>query len=313
MSIGTNFKKSVQRRTCQPARSPSTLATFPGSTCPRRRCPQWLHRSRRPRSRAADVPRLVLPPRRVPHFICVPILFPVVVTAMAAVAEKDAKVATLAAAADAPAVAAPAADGAAPADSAAPADGAASASADAEAAKVARQLEKKLKKEAQKKEQKEKKEKKAAAAAAASAKKKGESKEGMDVGKEEDFPRWYNQVITKSELIEFYDISVRRDGRGRRGGSARRAAGCWETGGWLHSGARAATAWCRRIAWVLRSALWRRGRGTAWNTVAAGVPVCLRRLTPLLDPLRVCTALSPCAIALGACSFVVTGRLLRMD
>lgn len=126
---------------------------------------------------------------------------------MAAVAEKDAKVATLAAAAEAPAVAAPAADGAAPADSAAPADGAASASADAEAAKVARQLEKKLKKEAQKKEQKEKKEKKAAAAAAASAKKKGESKEGMDVGKEEDFPRWYNQVITKSELIEFYDIS----------------------------------------------------------------------------------------------------------
>lgn len=122
---------------------------------------------------------------------------------MAAVAQNDAKTAALAAPAEAPAVAA--------ADGAAPADGAASPEADAEAvaAKAARQLEKKLKKEAQKKEQKEKKEKKAAAAAAASAKKKGESKEGMDVGKEEDFPRWYNQVITKSELIEFYDISVR--------------------------------------------------------------------------------------------------------
>lgn len=135
---------------------------------------------------------------------------------MAAVAEKDTKTAALAAPVDAPAVsttdgAAPA-DGAPPADGPPPADGTASPELDAEAvaAKAARQLEKKLKKEAQKKEQKEKKEKKAAAAAAASAKKKGESKEGMDVGKEEDFPRWYNQVITKSELIEFYDISVRR-------------------------------------------------------------------------------------------------------
>jgi len=93
----------------------------------------------------------------------------------------------------------------APADGAAPAEDSEAAA----AAKAARQLEKKLKKEQQKKEQKEKKEKKAAAAAAASAKKKGQSNEGMDVGKEEDFPRWYNQVITKSELIEFYDISVR--------------------------------------------------------------------------------------------------------
>lgn len=159
---------------------------------------------------------------------------------MAAVSEKDAMTATLAAPAEAPAVAA--ADGTAPSDGAPPADGAAPAEVDAEAvaAKAARQLEKKLKKEAQKKEQKEKKEKKAAAAAAASAKKKGESKEGMDVGKEEDFPRWYNQVITKSELIEFYDISVRccrPSGRvGQRGGG--RTCGGESTGCVLTKGRR---------------------------------------------------------------------------
>lgn len=176
---------------------------------------------------------------------------------MAAVAEKDAKAATLAVSADpaeAPAIAAPAADGAAPADSATPADGAASAEADAEAAaaKAARQLEKKLKKEAQKKEQKEKKEKKAAAAAAASAKKKGESKEGMDVGKEEDFPRWYNQVITKSELIEFYDISVRRGepggGAGPRGGrqsAGRPVSGCALAQEWRLLGVAAQHGCCR--------------------------------------------------------------------
>jgi len=126
---------------------------------------------------------------------------------MAAVAEKaETDVAA--------AVAAPAeASAAAPADGATPAE-----DAEAAAAKAARQLQKKLKKEQQKKEQKEKKEKKAAAAAAASAKKKGQSNEGMDVGKEEDFPRWYNQVITKSELIEFYDISVRCRSGGGGGG-----------------------------------------------------------------------------------------------
>jgi len=38
-------------------------------------------------------------------------------------------------------------------------------------------------------------------------KKKGKNKEGLTVGKEEDFALWYTQVITKSELIDYYDIS----------------------------------------------------------------------------------------------------------
>jgi len=36
---------------------------------------------------------------------------------------------------------------------------------------------------------------------------KKETKEGMSIRWEDDFPMWYQQVITKTEMIEFYDIS----------------------------------------------------------------------------------------------------------
>eukprot|EP00742_Colponemidia_sp_Colp-10_P011805 GILJ01013180.1.p1 GENE.GILJ01013180.1~~GILJ01013180.1.p1 ORF type:complete len:837 (+),score=181.59 GILJ01013180.1:1-2511(+) len=36
---------------------------------------------------------------------------------------------------------------------------------------------------------------------------KGETKLGLDVKKEEDFASWYTQVVTKSEMIEYYDVS----------------------------------------------------------------------------------------------------------
>ena len=50
----------------------------------------------------------------------------------------------------------------------------------------------------------------AAAAAAPAAKKddsKGETKLGIDVTKSQDFATWYSQVLTKAEMIEYYDIS----------------------------------------------------------------------------------------------------------
>lgn len=34
-----------------------------------------------------------------------------------------------------------------------------------------------------------------------------EVKVGMTVGKEEDFPSWYQQVLTKSEMMDYYDVS----------------------------------------------------------------------------------------------------------
>eukprot|EP00871_Galdieria_phlegrea_P004686 jgi/Galph1/5218/GphlegSOOS_G3886.1 len=37
--------------------------------------------------------------------------------------------------------------------------------------------------------------------------KKKESREGLEVRKSEDFSAWYNQLVQKAELIEFYDIS----------------------------------------------------------------------------------------------------------
>ncbi|GJD08435.1 Bifunctional glutamate/proline--tRNA ligase [Galdieria sulphuraria] len=37
--------------------------------------------------------------------------------------------------------------------------------------------------------------------------KKKESREGLEVRKSEDFSMWYNQLVQKAELIEFYDIS----------------------------------------------------------------------------------------------------------
>ncbi|KAG5457869.1 MAG: hypothetical protein BJ554DRAFT_2010, partial [Olpidium bornovanus] len=30
---------------------------------------------------------------------------------------------------------------------------------------------------------------------------------GIEYKKEEDFPRWYQQVLTKSEMIDYYDVS----------------------------------------------------------------------------------------------------------
>ena len=36
---------------------------------------------------------------------------------------------------------------------------------------------------------------------------KGETKLGLDVKKEDDFAAWYSQVITKAEMIEYYDVS----------------------------------------------------------------------------------------------------------
>jgi hypothetical protein len=37
--------------------------------------------------------------------------------------------------------------------------------------------------------------------------KKGKNQEGLAAKKLEDFPTWYTQVITKSEMIDYYDIS----------------------------------------------------------------------------------------------------------
>ena len=36
---------------------------------------------------------------------------------------------------------------------------------------------------------------------------KGETKLGMTVKKADNFPEWYSQVITKSEMLEYYDVS----------------------------------------------------------------------------------------------------------
>ena len=47
----------------------------------------------------------------------------------------------------------------------------------------------------------------AAAAAASSATKPGETKLGLDAKKEENFSEWYAQVITKADMIEYYDVS----------------------------------------------------------------------------------------------------------
>ena len=30
---------------------------------------------------------------------------------------------------------------------------------------------------------------------------------GIDVSKEEDFPSWYQQVLTKGEMLDYYDVS----------------------------------------------------------------------------------------------------------
>ncbi|KAJ2045550.1 hypothetical protein H4S04_005576 [Coemansia sp. S16] len=53
----------------------------------------------------------------------------------------------------------------------------------------------------------EKKPSAAAAAAAASDEVAGVSKGGIDVSKDVDFPRWYQQVLTRSDMLEYYDVS----------------------------------------------------------------------------------------------------------
>lgn len=34
-----------------------------------------------------------------------------------------------------------------------------------------------------------------------------ETKIGLEVGKEEDFSLWYQQVLTRSEMLDYYDVS----------------------------------------------------------------------------------------------------------
>ena len=36
---------------------------------------------------------------------------------------------------------------------------------------------------------------------------KGSEKLGIEVKKEENFSKWYQQIITRSDLIEYYDVS----------------------------------------------------------------------------------------------------------
>ncbi|ORX41625.1 class II aaRS and biotin synthetase [Anaeromyces robustus] len=36
---------------------------------------------------------------------------------------------------------------------------------------------------------------------------KKENKMGVESKKEEDFPNWYRQVLTRSEMLDYYDVS----------------------------------------------------------------------------------------------------------
>ena len=36
---------------------------------------------------------------------------------------------------------------------------------------------------------------------------KGKTRLGLEFGKVENFPEWYSQVITKAEMIDYYDVS----------------------------------------------------------------------------------------------------------
>ncbi|KAI8325356.1 prolyl-tRNA synthetase [Martensiomyces pterosporus] len=54
----------------------------------------------------------------------------------------------------------------------------------------------------------EKKAKKPAAASAAKAEESvGAAKLGIEVSKEADFPKWYQQVLTRSDMLDYYDVS----------------------------------------------------------------------------------------------------------
>eukprot|EP00898_Chlorokybus_atmophyticus_P005396 jgi/Chlat1/5858/Chrsp4S06371 len=77
------------------------------------------------------------------------------------------------------------------------------------ASEDAAKREKKERKEKEKKEKKEKKENKPAQGAGQSAKKevKKETQLGLSVKKDDDFGRWYSEVVTAGEMIDYYDVS----------------------------------------------------------------------------------------------------------
>lgn len=90
-----------------------------------------------------------------------------------------------------------------PADNAAP-QGETSKNAAKKAAKAAKQASEKAAKAANKGQAKDK-----AKAAPKAPKKKieGAALIGIDVSKEEDFPGWYQQVLTKGDMLDYYDVS----------------------------------------------------------------------------------------------------------
>jgi prolyl-tRNA synthetase len=87
-----------------------------------------------------------------------------------------------------------------PADNAAP-QGEISKNAAKKAAKAAKQASEKAEKKGKQQQQ--------AKAAPKAAKKKidGAALIGIDVSKEEDFPGWYQQVLTKGDMLDYYDVS----------------------------------------------------------------------------------------------------------
>ncbi|KAL4893471.1 hypothetical protein BDV59DRAFT_177469 [Aspergillus ambiguus] len=88
-----------------------------------------------------------------------------------------------------------------PADNAAP-QGEVSKNAAKKAAKAAKQASEKADKAANKGKQQPK-----AAPKAPKKKIEGAALIGIDVSKEEDFPGWYQQVLTKGDMLDYYDVS----------------------------------------------------------------------------------------------------------
>ena len=86
-----------------------------------------------------------------------------------------------------------------PADNAAP-QGEISKNAAKKAAKAAKQASEKAEKKGKQQQPK-------AAPKAAKKKIDGAALIGIDVSKEEDFPGWYQQVLTKGDMLDYYDVS----------------------------------------------------------------------------------------------------------
>lgn len=83
----------------------------------------------------------------------------------------------------------------------------AAATTDATTAEPSKNALKKAAKRAEK-PKKEKKEKQASAAPKAPKKKlEGAALIGIDVSKEENFPDWYQQVLSKGDMLDYYDVS----------------------------------------------------------------------------------------------------------